>query len=425
MQSTLIPSSRYTSPDWAARERERLWPRVWQLAATIDHLPDPGDWFEFEVGTLSVLIVRDDSGTLRGFQNACRHRGNLVCVGAGSGLTELQCPYHRWTWDLQGRLREVPSRRDFGPLRNADLPLIPVLVDTWGPLVFVNLDLHAEPLAEFLGEIPEVVAWADIARYGCRYDMTVPVACNWKTLIEGFSETYHVQGIHREMLASCDDVNSRNLLYGRHGMLLQPYGIPSPRLRDGASDQEIWDSLMVTQGARFGIDSAAPGPAPVVPPGSTMRDVLETIARERAAGRGWDFSRFDQAQVLDLHQTNLFPNVTAIFLSDALSVVRARPGAGPDEAFMDILNLERLAPGEPRPPRPHRMTLTPEQAKIGLVFEQDIANMARAQRGLHQPGLTHLVISHEEMRIANLHRNLEEWLGEPGSNGSTATAAGT
>jgi hypothetical protein len=92
---------------------------------------------------------------------------------------------------------------------------------------------------------------------------------------------------------------------------------------------------------------------------------------------------------------------------------------------MDILDLERLAPGDPRRPRPHRMTLTPEQAKIGLAFEQDVANMARAQRGLHQPGLTHLVISHEAMRIANLHGSLVEWRGGPGSNGSTATAAGT
>lgn len=415
--ATQIPTHRYTSSDWAARETERLWPRVWQLAATIDHIPDAGDYFELEVGKLSILLVRGDDGELRAFQNACRHRGNLLCVGAGSGLSEIACPYHRWTWDLRGNLREVPSRRDFGPLRNEDLPLIAVRVDTWGPLIFVNLDLDAEPLHEFLGDIPSVVEWADIDRYGCRYDLTVPVPCNWKTLIEGFSETYHVQGIHPEMLPSCDDVNSKNTLYGRHGMLLQPYGIPSPRLGGGTTDQEIWTSLMVTQGARFGVSSEEPGVAPPVPAGETMRDVVEDIARERATEKGWDFSRFDQAQVLDLHQTNLFPNITAIFLSDALSIVRARPGATPDEAFMDVLNLERLAPGAPRPERPLRMTLAPDQAKIGLVFQQDMANMARAQRGLHQPGLTHLVISQEEMRIANLHRNLEEWLGDTANLG--------
>ena len=97
-----------------------------------------------------------DDGELRGFQNACGHRGNALCSGSGSGLTELRCGYHRWAWDLQGQLREVPSRKGFGVIRNDDLPLFPVQVDTWGRLVFVNLDLDAAPLADWLeGVTPE------------------------------------------------------------------------------------------------------------------------------------------------------------------------------------------------------------------------------------------------------------------------------
>ena len=131
---------------------------------------------------------------------------------------------------------EVPSRKGFGALRNDDYPLFPVQVGTWGPLVFVNLDLDAEPLDEYLEAIPGLLEWARMDEYACAYDLTVPLPCNWKTLIEAFSETYHVQGIHREMLPSCDDVNSVNRLYGRHGSLHQPYGVSSPRLRDGATD---------------------------------------------------------------------------------------------------------------------------------------------------------------------------------------------
>ena len=95
-----IPVERYISAGFAELEHERLWPRVWHVACTVDHVAEPGDWFEHRLGRHSVLLVRGDDGVLRGFQNVCRHRGNTICVGSGSGATELRCPYHRWAWDL-------------------------------------------------------------------------------------------------------------------------------------------------------------------------------------------------------------------------------------------------------------------------------------------------------------------------------------
>src|SRR6516164_3955497 len=136
-----IPVSRYTDPAFAALEMERLWPRVWQVACSVDHVASPGDVYEYRCGPYSTLIVRGDDGVLRAFQNVCRHRGSAICDGSASGLAELRCPFHRWTWDLTGRLREVPSRRGFGVLRNDDYGLLPAAVDTWGPMVFVNPSL--------------------------------------------------------------------------------------------------------------------------------------------------------------------------------------------------------------------------------------------------------------------------------------------
>src|SRR6202043_830653 len=97
-----IPKTRYTSPEFAALEEERMWPKVWQVACTVDHVPEPGDYFEYRCGPYSLLIVRGDDGTLRAFQNVCRHRGNSLCAGSGAGLRELRCGYHGWTWDLCG-----------------------------------------------------------------------------------------------------------------------------------------------------------------------------------------------------------------------------------------------------------------------------------------------------------------------------------
>ncbi|MCB0994219.1 MAG: aromatic ring-hydroxylating dioxygenase subunit alpha [Acidimicrobiales bacterium] len=408
---TRVPTYHYISPEWAALEMQHVWPKAWQLACTIDHLPEPGDFFEYRVGQLSVLIVRDDAGELRAYQNTCLHRGNVLCTGAGSGLSEIRCPYHRWAWDLGGNLREVPSRRGFGAMRNADYPLIAAQVDTWGPLVFVNLDPGAEPLQDYLDGVDEVVSWADLDDYACIADISTTVPCNWKTLIEAFSETYHVQGIHREMLASCDDVNSVNRLHGRHGSLVQPYGIPSPRIRGGATDQEIWDSIITTQGGRYGHPGGEPGPHPPVPDGGSIRDVLERLVRERAAAQGWDIGHLTQSQAVDLFQLNLFPNITVIVLSDAVTVLRARPGATPDDAHMDVIRLERTPPGHRRGARPFCAEISPDDAQFGLVFDQDVVNLSNAQRGLHQPGLTHILLSREEMRIMNLHRNLEQYIG--------------
>jgi len=410
-----IPASRYTSRAFAELEDQRLWPRVWQLACSLDHVANPGDFHELRVGALSVLLVRGDDNELRAFQNSCRHRGSALCEGTGLGLTEIRCPFHRWAYDLSGALREVPSRREFGSLTD-DSGLVPVQVDTWGPLVFVNLAPDAEPLADFLGAVPPDCAWARIDEFRCTAAVSVRAPCNWKTLIDGFSETYHVQGVHREMLAMCDDVNGPQWIRGRHGKLLQSYGLPSPRLRDRPDDQRVWDAFVEVMGVRVGnVEQRDAGPAPAVPAGGTMRGAIAEIVRERGVDAGHDwFATLDDGQLLDMSQYNLFPNVTVLVFADMLQIVRSRPGATPDDAYMDAFSFERVAPRDTAPrTKPVDLELSPEgELPLGLILNQDFANFGRSQRGLHQPGLTHLMVSPtEECRIVNLHRNLEEWLG--------------
>ncbi len=405
-----MPAARYTSPSWAQLETQRLWPRVWQIAGTVDHVAEPGDWFEYRVGWFSVIVLRTDDGSLRAFQNVCRHRGNVLACGEGRGRTELRCGYHRWCWDLDGRLREVPSRRGFGALRNEEFPLFEVQVDVWDPLVFVNLAPRAEPLAAFLEGVPDDAPWLGLADFRCTYDVAMEMPCNWKTLIDGFSETYHVQGLHREMLAMADDVNSPQRLWTRHGKLEQPYGLPSPRLRDGATDQEIFDAFVTVMGTRIGFPTTeAAGPVPAVPQGLTLRDVLADRVRLTAAAVGVDLARLSTAQVMDMQQYNLFPNATIVAFPDLLQVVKARPGPTPDECIMDTLVFERRPFGSPHSP-PTRVSVAPGDIDFGLVINQDVEALGRIQRGLHQPGFTDLTLSGEECRIVNLHRNLETYL---------------
>jgi choline monooxygenase len=406
-----IPTARYRDPAFAALEHDRLWPRVWQIACSVDHVAEAGDWFEYRAGALSVLIVRGDDGELRAFQNACRHRGNVICTGAGAGLTELRCGFHNWTWDLTGRLRQVPSRKGFGALRNDDLPLLAARVDTWGRLVFVNLDLDAEPLGSWLDGVPADVAWADLSELRCRARVTIPIETNWKLISEGFSETYHVQGLHSQMLGCLDDVNSTQELLGRHSVSRQPYGVPSPRLGRNVAPQTVWDSFVVTQGGRMGVDET--GEVPTIPEGQTVRDVIaQTIREHHRSSRGVDLSRFSTEEVTALQQYNLFPNATVLVSADLVSVLIAVPGTATDRAELVAMNFERAASADAPRSQPFDATVPYEHADLGAVLNQDLALLGHAQVGIRQPGLTHLTLSNEEIRIINMHRTLERFLAD-------------
>src|SRR5579862_3701429 len=401
-----IPVSRYIDPAFAALEMERLWPRVWQVACSVDHVAQPGDVYEYRCGPYSTLIVRGSDGELRAFQNVCRHRGSALCDGGASGLTEIRCPFHRWTWDLAGRLREVPSRRGFGVLRNEDYGLFPVAVGTWGPMVFVNPSLDAPPLAEFLEGLPDDIAWLGLEDFRCEYLVSLPVPGNWKIVSDGFSETYHVQGLHREMLPIADDVNGPQRLWSHHGKLEQRYGVPSPRFRSAPSDQEVWDAFIEVMGTRIGVTSTCP-----VPTGAPVRSSLAAGVRAVGAAAGVSYDQFSDDELLTMQQYNLFPNVSLVVFPDLFSILRSRPGPTPDEAFMDVFHFTRRAPGSP-PSRPADVPLPPtDDPPLGLVLGQDAKQIGRAHRGLKQPGFTRMVLSREECRIVNLHRNLEQWLG--------------
>ena len=376
----------------------------------MDHVEAPGDFYEYRAGWLSAIIVRGQDGVLRGFQNACRHRGNSICQGTGGGLTNLRCPFHHWTWDLSGRLREVPDRRGFGPgLTNDAYGLLAVQVDTWGPMVFVNFDLAAPPLAEFLEGIPAESEWAQLDGFHCVAVTHTSVDSNWKVVTEGFSETYHVQGIHPEMLGSIDDVHAPQRLWGLHGASYQHYGVASPRVHD-TTDQSVWESFVATQGNRMGRDMTAPGQAPDVPEGQTLADVIAEHIRSYQAGLGVDISSFGTDQILRLSQYNLFPNTTVlVWGADMLNVLTARPGTNPDQAeFVMFLYYRR--PEEAPSVRPVQLDVH-DDATLGLVIGQDVTILRTAQRGLHQPGLHHLAVGAEECRIINAHRALERFLG--------------
>ena len=404
---TRIPASRYYSTEFAVREQEKLWPRVWLLACSMDHVSDSGDYFEFRIAGHSVLIVRGRDGELRGFENVCRHRGNTLCVGAGSGLRNLRCPYHGWTYGLDGELRGVPSRQGFGTLDPSELGLPPVRVETWGQLVFVNLDADAMPLAEYLEKVPGDTAWLGLEEYRCRACVRIEVPANWKVVVDGFSETYHTQRLHDQMMESFDDIDSPQEIWGHTSRSLQHFGVASPRVSNPTA-QGVWDSFIANMGGRMGITE--PCPAPEVPAGQTIRSVIAERIRIEQAGRGADLSRFSDEEIMDVRQYNLFPNSAVLVSTDLFEVWSAKPGPTPRTAEFFLLSFGRVGSADAPRTKPADVELPYEEADLGLVLNQDLGILRHTQQGLEQRGFTHLCLSSEEARIINTHRNLERYL---------------
>jgi len=158
---------------------------------------EPGEYATCHAGLVPIVVVRDHDGRLNGFVNICRHRATEVAQGRGKRET-LQCPYHAWTYGLDGGLRAAPrSDREAG-FDPAELCLVRVAVDTWGPFVFVNRDLEAAPLAEVLCELPERLSAAgiDLGALHFRERSEWELAANWKAVVENYLECYHCPTAH-------------------------------------------------------------------------------------------------------------------------------------------------------------------------------------------------------------------------------------
>jgi len=193
-----LPYDWYADPAVLRLEQERIFARSWQYAARLDQVAEPGQLTSAWAGSLPVVLARGRDGELRGFVNVCRHRGHILCDGDARRET-IQCPYHAWTYGLDGTLRNAP-RADLEPGFDKDaLGLVPVSVDAWGPFVFVNPDADAAPLADELGELPELLAADGIDVDALRFHKRAEsdeYACNWKICVENFLECYHCAVAH-------------------------------------------------------------------------------------------------------------------------------------------------------------------------------------------------------------------------------------
>ena len=191
-----LPPECYSSEELLTIEVEKIFRKEWQCVGHVSELKKPGDYLTFELVGHPIMVVRDRSDELRAFSNVCRHRSARLLDGSGNTKL-LVCPYHAWTYELNGKLRGAPFMK---PAQVKDICLNDLRLEVWQGLVFVNLDQNAEPLAPRLESLQEEVGPFNLAGMDVVHSYDDEVDCNWKVLVENFCESYHVFRVHKTTL---------------------------------------------------------------------------------------------------------------------------------------------------------------------------------------------------------------------------------
>lgn len=196
----MLEQEYYTSDEVFQMEMNLIFMKKWLFAGHQSQIPEAGDYFVFEVGKESLIITRDRAGEVRAFINICRHRGARLCTdGAGTFVGGIQCPYHAWTYALDGKLIGAPHMDEVEGFQKESYPLRPVSVATWEGLIFVNLDDNPEPFdSAFEPLIGKFSQW-DLEELARVHRTTYEVEANWKLLFQNYSECYHCPSLHPQL----------------------------------------------------------------------------------------------------------------------------------------------------------------------------------------------------------------------------------
>jgi phenylpropionate dioxygenase-like ring-hydroxylating dioxygenase large terminal subunit len=394
-----------------------MWTRTWQMACREEELPEPGDTMVYDIVGRSLLITRQADGSLRALHNSCTHRGRKLLL-ADDNVKYFRCPFHGFSWHLDGTVRSIPCRWDFEHVTDAEFRLPEARVGTWGGFVFVNMDPAAMPLDEYLEVLPRHFARWRLEDCWKAVHVAKRIPCNWKVAQEAFMESYHVIATHPQILAVIADANSQYDIYGDHvSRNLAAFGAPSPHLGDGVvQPQQTLDGMLEMMGRKAGAlgtitADAARGP----------RAILGD-ANRRAFSRAFegDFADVTDAETLDALVYNVFPNFAPWGGFAPNIVYRWRPdGGNVNSCIMEVMILKRPDRGQPRPkPVPvhwlrddQPWSDATELPILGPVIDQDMSNMPFVQEGLLASATGRVQLgAYQEIRIRHFHETLDRYL---------------
>lgn len=407
---TSVPVSRYTTAAFHDVEMQKLWPKVWQMACRAEEIPNVGDFTVYEIGRYSILVVQTADG-IKAHHNVCRHRGRKLCEHAGTNhAPSFICPFHGFSWNIDGSLRGITSEWDFPHIDQTDFDLTPVRVAEWGGWVFINMDMDAEPFESFIGDLAEHFdVWRPEERY-IEAHVGKVMSCNWKLCQEAFMEAFHVITTHPQILAGIGDENTQYDAWGNMSRAITPNGTPSPHLRWSPSETEMLDAVVMRK-----LDDPA---GPELPGDMRARTFLAAGARAALREVVPEDVPISDADVSDSIYYTLFPNFHPWGGYNRI-VYRFRPWQNRhDKSLMECYFLAPFKAGERPPPAPLHMlseeqdwTEAPELGMLAKVFQQDSFNLPHVQTGLEAAQYDEVVLArYQETKLRHFHHILAQWI---------------
>lgn len=220
-----LPVAAYTSQEWFDREQEAIFSRTWGYVGFMEDVAEPGQYLSVQIGLNNIFVVMGRDRRLRAFHNICRHRGTQLIRAVGKTQKALTCPYHDWTYDLEGQLISVPEeQREFGGVDKSCLALKPASVDLWRGMLFVHPDPQAGSVMSWFGEIEphlgphRVEGLVEYPDGRNTYD----IKANWKIVVENFIDVYHLAHLHAGTLSMYDHAKARYGFVGPHYAFWEP-----------------------------------------------------------------------------------------------------------------------------------------------------------------------------------------------------------
>ena len=424
---------RYLRQDYMEQEWACVWRRCWLLAGLESDVRNAGDFFVFDLGREQILIIRARDGVLRAFHNVCQHRGNRLVEVERGHADNFRCAYHAWTYALDGALKTVPFAERFANgVPRAERALQPVAIDTWDGFVFVCLTPDPLPLMDFLGPVTELLAPYRFRNMTLVEDQTVHHHCNWKTVVDNFSELYHVDFLHpqhKRMVDCCNDT-VHLFPHGHTGLAVRGATV-NPRFPVPEEPTDIQAAQLRSLGLN---------PADFRGRVLAVREAVQKRKREVGRVYGYDYSAFSDDQLSDVWQYNLFPNTIFSFTPEHLWILRPRPHpTDPNQCWFDKLSLVLYAdpslssatrgianparhggPADGLMPtdyaRPERDVFDHHAIVNGHktmtdTIDQDIELLGGVQAGMRSSGFASVWLSDDELRVQHFHNQLDALIG--------------
>lgn len=370
-----IPVERHTSDDFAMLENEHMWPRTWVIAGRAEDVAAPGDYFVFKDLGVPLLVVRGTDGQIRCFYNTCQHRGAPVVRDDRGSSRRLRCQYHSWTYEIDGgTLVSLPDERDFVDLDWSVRCLPRASCEVFAGFIFVNRDLTAPPLADWIGPIAEIFEPFECELLREVYHKSVVVPCNWKVTAEAFLEVYHFRHIHsRKGVSVLDNRGAAMGLYPNgHSRMITPYSKQNCQ-RMG---MEGWDDWKFLDQGPFATAERVPA---IVDCTSTALSLFPNIIIP--------FGRIGFPLLLFWPMDKRTTRLDWIYYA---------PTTDGSHAWGD----------DDLPPHWQE-----RRTGFDQIMDEDMMNMAPMQESMASPALRGIPINYQERRIWHLHEQLDRAIG--------------